>query len=164
VDILDEMMRLSLRIASRTLFSADLSDETGAIGRAYRTAFAYISDRMNSLVRVPSWVPTPHNLAFRRAKWLLDRVVLELIETRQQATTQPDDLLSLLLAAQDDETGKGITYQQVKDEILTLLTAGHETVETALSWAWYLLASAPGGPATSPRRSSRPAARTVPRR
>jgi cytochrome P450 len=69
--------------------------------------------------------------------------VLELIEARRRAASRPDDLLSLLLEAQDEGTGAGMTDQQVKDEALTLLTAGHETVGAALSWAWYLLAQQP---------------------
>jgi cytochrome P450 len=143
VDVLDEMMRLGLRVAGTTLFSTDISNEADAIGPAFRTAFSHISYRMNTPPPVPLWLPTPRNRAFRRAKALLDRVVLEIIEARRKATTRPDDLLSLLLAAQDEETGAGMTDQQLKDEVLTLLTAGHETVGAALSWAWYLLGQHP---------------------
>jgi cytochrome P450 len=143
VDLLGEMMRLSLRVASTTLFSTDITGEADTIGRAYRTTFAYLSDRMGSLFRAPTWLPTPRNLAFARAKSLLDRVVLELIEARRKTGNRPDDLLSLLLAAQDEETGVGMSDQQLKDEVLTLLTAGHETVGAALSWSWYLLGQHP---------------------
>jgi cytochrome P450 len=143
VDILDEMMRLSLRIAGSTLFSSDITGEADAIGPAYRTAFTFIGRRMNGLHHLPAWFPTPGNLAFARVKRLLDRVVLELIEARRRSATQPDDLLSLLLAAQDEETGGGMTDRQLKDEVLTLLTAGHETVGASLAWAWYLLGQHP---------------------
>jgi cytochrome P450 len=98
---------------------------------------------MNSPSLIPTWFPTPSNLAFTRAKRLLDRVVLDLIVARRQAASRPEDLLSLLLAAQDEESGVGMTDQQVKDEALTLLTAGHETVGAALSWTWYLLGQHP---------------------
>jgi cytochrome P450 len=70
-------------------------------------------------------------------------VVLELIAERRKASTRPDDLLTLLLAAQDEEGGGGMTDQQLKDEALTLLTAGHETVGAALAWTWYLLGQHP---------------------
>jgi cytochrome P450 len=70
-------------------------------------------------------------------------VVLSLIAARRKDTTPKDDLLSLLLAAQDEETGVGMTDEQLKDEALTLLTAGHETVGAALSWTWYLLGRHP---------------------
>jgi cytochrome P450 len=143
VDILDEMMKVALHIAGTTLFSTDITKEADDIGRAFRTAFTYVNHRMNSPPLIPSWFPTPGNLSFTRAKRLLDRVVLNLIAGRRKAGTHPDDLLSLLLAAQDEESGVGMTDQQVKDEALTLLTAGHETVGAALSWTWYLLGQFP---------------------
>ena len=143
VDFLPEMMRLALRVAGTTLFGTDIAGEADDIGRAYRVAFEHVSRRMNSPPLVPAWLPTPRNLAFARAKGLLDRVVLGLIETRRRANARPDDLLSLLLAAQDEETGVGMTDEQVKDEALTLLTAGHETAGAALSWTWYLLGRHP---------------------
>jgi cytochrome P450 len=143
VDLLDEMMRLSLRVASTTLFSTDITGEADTTRQAYRTAFEYLNHRMGTPFKVPTWFPTPQNLAFARAKKLLDRVVLELIESRRQAASKPDDLLSLLLAAQDEETGVGMSDQQLKDEVLTLLTAGHETTGAALAWTWYLLGQHP---------------------
>ena len=139
IDILDAMMKLGLRIAGQTLFSAEIGEEAGDIGEAYRTAFRHVSTRMNSPPFIPSWLPTPSNLAFGRAKRLLDRVVLGMIEARRQSASRPDDLLSLLLATQDEETGAGMTDQQLKDEVLTLLTAGHETIGASLAWTWYLL-------------------------
>jgi cytochrome P450 len=143
VDILNDMMKLALRIASTTLFSTDITGEADAIGQAFRAAFAYVGYRLNSLPWVPQWLPTPRKLAFARAKKLLDRVVLEMIEARRRSATQPDDLLTMLLAGQNEETGVGMSDQQLKDEMLTLLTAGHETVGAALSWTWYLLGQHP---------------------
>jgi cytochrome P450 len=143
VDILPEMMRLALRIAGTTLFSTDITGEADEIGKAYRTAFEYVSQRMSNPPLVPTWLPTPRNLAFARARRVLDRVVLNLVAARRQETARPDDLLTLLLDAQDDQTSVGMTDEQVKDEALTLLTAGHETVGAALSWTWYLLGRHP---------------------
>jgi cytochrome P450 len=143
IDILDAMMKVALRIAGSTLFSTDITGEADEIGRAFRTAFAFVSRRMNSPPLIPTWFPTPRNLAFARARRLLDRVVLELIAARRRSASRPDDLLSLLLAAQDEESGVGMTDRQLKDEALTLLTAGHETMGAALSWTWYLLGQHP---------------------
>lgn len=143
VDILNEMMKLALRIASTTLFSADISGEADDIGRTYRVGFEYVSRRMNSPPFLPAWLPTPRNLAFANAKKLLDRVVLDLIAARRRTTTKPDDLLMLLLAAQDEETSAAMSDQQIKDEALTLLTAGNETIGASLPWTWYLLAQHP---------------------
>src|SRR5262249_937151 len=90
-----------------------------------------------------TWVPTPGNLTFARNRKLLDRVVLGMIEARRHAATKPNDLLSLLLAAQDEETGRGMTDQQLKDEPLTLLTPAHAPTPVALAWTWYLLGQNP---------------------
>src|SRR5262249_17654659 len=134
VDMLDHMMKVTLRIAGTTLFGTDVTGEADEIGRAFRTGFAHVSRRMNAPPFVPTWLPTPGNLAFGRAKRLLDRVVLRLIAERRRSGSQPADLLSLLLAAQDEETGVAMTDQQVKNEVLTLLMAGHETMGARRAW------------------------------
>jgi cytochrome P450 len=141
LDIVPEMMRLALRIASTSLFSADISGEADSIGQAYRTAFEYVSLKMNGrLMFSPLWMPTRRNRRFRQAKALLDGVVLDLIAQRRHEPAK-SDVLDLLLAAQDEESATGMTDGQLKDEALTLLTAGHETTGAALSWAWFLLAT-----------------------
>jgi cytochrome P450 len=147
VDLLDEMMMLTLRIAGKTLLSTDVTAEAAEIGNAFRLGFAYLNRRMNSPPLVPTWVPTPANLAFRRAKRVLDQFMLRTIAARRAlrrgSEPEPHDFLSLLIAAQDDETGAAMNDRQISDEALTLLMAGHETVGAALAWVWYLLGSHP---------------------
>ncbi len=143
IDVLPEMMRLALRIASTSLFSTDISGEADSIGQSYRTTFEWVSLKMNArLMFQPLWLPTRRNREFRRAKALLDRVILELVARRRREAPQ-HDVLGLLLAAQDEDTGVGMSDEQLKDEALTLLTAGHETTGAALSWCWYLLGAHP---------------------
>jgi cytochrome P450 len=98
---------------------------------------------MDNPLAAPLWVPTRLNRAYRRGKRLLDGVVLGVIESRRRAGPAADDLLGLLLAARDEESGTGMTDAQLRDEVLTLLFAGHDTTAAALSWAWYLLARHP---------------------
>ena len=143
IDVVPDMMRLTLGIAGTTLFSHDISGDADTLGRAFRVVFAHVSRRMNSQMTLPLWVPTAGNRAVRHAKELLDRVVLEVIEGRRRHGPGPGDLLDLLLAARDDESGTGMTDQQLRDEVLTLLTAGHDTVGAALSWTWHLLGQHP---------------------
>lgn len=138
-DILPEMMKLSLRIAGDTLFSTDISADADEVGAAFRTAFEYVSYRMNYSPWTPVWWPNQRNREFAAAKRTLDRVVLKIIANRRASGEQPDDLLTLLLTAQDEESGTGMTDQQLLDEVLTLLLAGHETVGASLAWAWGLL-------------------------
>jgi cytochrome P450 len=143
IDILPEVMRLGLRIASKTLVGTDISGAADAIGRAYRTTFEYVSLKMNGrLMFQPLWLPTARNREFRREKALLDRVVLELIAQRRREAPR-NDVLGRLLAAQDEDSGAGMTDEQLRDEVITLLTAGHETGGAALAWSLYLLAQHP---------------------
>jgi cytochrome P450 len=139
VDITAEMLRVSLRIAGVTLFGNDISEAADDLGRAYRAGFEYLSYRMNTPFSPPPWVPTALNRRFARDKRELDKFVLNLIAQRRRNPDDSRDFLALLLAAQDEETGGGLTDEEVKNEALTLLTAGHETAAAALSWTWYLL-------------------------
>ncbi len=140
LDVVPEMMRLALRIASTTLLGTDISGAADSIGAAYRTTFEYASLKMNGrLMFQPLWLPTRRNCEFKRCKTLLDRVILDLVARRRREAAR-QDVLDLLLAAQDEESGQGMSDEQLKDEALTLLTAGHETIGAALSWCWYLLA------------------------
>ncbi len=143
LDVLPEMMRLALRIASVSLFSTDISSDADAIGQAYRTAFEYVSLKMNArLLFQPLWLPTRRNREFKRCKALLDQVVLALIARRRHESPK-QDVLDLLLAAQDEDSGQRMNDEQLKDEALTILTAGHETTGAALAWTWYLLGEHP---------------------
>jgi cytochrome P450 len=143
LDVAPAMMRLSLQVAGTTLFSHDISGDADTLGRAFRVVFAHVSRRMNSRLTPPLWLPTRANREVRHAKELLDRVVLEVIEARRRHGPGAGDLLDLLLAAHDEESGTRMTDQQLHDEVLTLLTAGHDTVGAALSWAWHLLGQDP---------------------
>jgi cytochrome P450 len=143
VDIQDLMMKLTLRIAGLTLFSSDITDEAGQVGRAFKDAFVGVNRRMNTPPWFPSWLPTPANLRFWRARRVLDRFVGNLIAVRRASASPQHDLLSLLIAAQDEQTATGMTDAQVRNEAMTLLFAGHDTVGAALSWAWYLLGKNP---------------------
>src|SRR5713101_10178508 len=81
---------------------------------------------------------TPRNRRMQKTIRALDAVVYDIIAARRQRRADQGDLLSLLLSARDEETGQGMSDQQVRDEVMTLLLAGHETTAVALSWAWYL--------------------------
>jgi cytochrome P450 len=137
------MMRLVLRIAAATLFGADVSEEADAISAANLDLSAFVRYRMNNPLAAPLFLPTRRNRAYRRSKALLDRIVLRVIESRRRARPAASDLLDLLLAARDEESGAGMSDQQLKDEVLTLLFAGHDTTASALSWSWHLLAGHP---------------------
>jgi cytochrome P450 len=143
LDIVSEMMRLVLEIAGATLFGADVAAGGEAIGAAERDIFAMVRHKMDNPLSAPLWVPTRRNRAYHVAKGVLDDVVFRVIESRRRSGPADNDLLDMLLAARDAESGAGMSDGQLRDEVLTLLFAGHDTTASALSWAWYLLARHP---------------------
>jgi cytochrome P450 len=103
---------------------------------------AAASRRANSILRMPSWVPTVSNIRERRALTRMDGILQVLFESRRRSPKQRDDLLSVLLEA-TGEVGGGISDKQLRDEMLTLFLAGHETTANALTWTWFLLSQHP---------------------
>jgi cytochrome P450 len=140
-DVVPEMMRLTLQIVGRALLSMDLTAQAGVIGQNMTIANERFGD-MGLSAFVP-WLPTPGDLRFRKAARALREIVLDIIAERRREGRDHGDLLSMLLAVRDEETGEGMKDEQLRDEVLTLILAGHETTATALSWTWYLLSQNP---------------------
>ncbi len=147
VEVGEEMLRLTLRIVGTTLFSHDLSGEADVLGTAIRTSFATVSKRMTMPFAPPEWMPTRENRRFAAARDVVHRTVDAMIAERRRSGEDRPDLLGMLLAAQDAETGARMDDMQVRHEALTLMIAGHETAAASLSWAWHLLAANPGAAA-----------------
>jgi cytochrome P450 len=144
VELNTEMMALTQAIVAKTLFDADVSDETSTIGDAIQVLMEDFNVRIGSLLQlVPHWVPTPANVKARRAIRRLDAIVFRMIADRRRSGEDRGDLLSILLHAQDADDGTRMTDRQVRDEVMTLFIAGHETTAVALSWIWLLLAQHP---------------------
>lgn len=148
VDLAAEMSRLTLDIVGRALFSADLTGDAAAVGPAVGVLVHDIISRTTSPLRLASLlvsVPTPANRRAAKALQTLDDVVGRLITRRRviPEADRPTDLLSMLLAARSEDTGDAMSNQQVRDEIMTFLVAGHETTANALAWTWYLLSLHP---------------------
>lgn len=146
LDVDAEMMALALEVVGRTLFSADLGAEAHDLVRAVLTALDFIVYRAQTPLALPLWMPTPRHRGFQAALRQLDQAVARLTADRRAALAagrpRPDDLLQMLLDART-EAGQPMTDRQLRDEIITLLIAGHETVASALTWAWHLLAANP---------------------
>ena len=146
LDVHAEMMKLTLKIVARTLFSTTVGAEADAIGAALAIALRHAEDYAESLLPVPPWVPTLSNLRFKRAVRTLDELVFRIIDERRKSGADPGDLLAMLMAATDDEASdgaRGMTDRQLRDEVMTLVMAGHETTANALTWTFYLLANHP---------------------
>jgi cytochrome P450 len=137
-DIAADMARLTLAIAARVIFGINLDDEAYDLAAALGVFAAEFRRAMNTGLLVPGTLPTPSNLRMRRAVRRLDDTLLRMIADRRANGKTGNDLASELLRAQGEE-GSRITDRGVRDDLMTLLVAGHETTALALMWSWYLL-------------------------
>jgi cytochrome P450 len=142
VNVHYEFSTLTSQIALKTLFDLDDPGDRETFVESLRLAFDLMSARFRSLVRLPTWVPTPDNLRLKRAIRHLNAVVDGFITQGRSRKVPGDDLLSRLVSAQDED-GTRMTDRQLRDEMMTLYLAGHETTALTLSWSWYLLAQHP---------------------
>jgi cytochrome P450 len=140
-DIHAEMMRLTLQIVAKTLFDADVDGEAKQVGRALVALMEFNSD-FRKLLLTPTWLPTPRKIRATIATWRLDKIIFRFIAERRASGKDSGDLLSMLLAARDED-GSRMTDRQLRDEAITIFLAGHETTANALSWTWMLLAQNP---------------------
>ena len=138
IELQEAMTTLTLRIVARTLFDADVSPRIEEVARLGAEVQDFYYGRFASLrFLIPTWLPTPGNRRLASAIRRLDDIVYDIIRERQPGEDR-GDLLSILLLARD-ENGAGMSERQVRDEVMTLLLAGHETTALALTWAFMLL-------------------------
>jgi cytochrome P450 len=140
-DIHAEMMRLTLQIVGKTLFDADVERDAQDIGKSMELLLE-LSANFRRTILIPQWLPTPTNLRLERAIRQIEKVLYRIIAAKRASGRDSGDLLSMLLAAQDED-GSRMTDQQLRDEAITLFLAGHETTANTLSWTWWLLAQNP---------------------
>lgn len=140
----EDMMRLTLAIVAKTLFSADVENEAAEIGKALTTTFDAFNIGILPFSELLEKLPLPYLKRFEAARARLDATIYRIIDQRRATGEDTGDLLSMLLLAQDTEgEGGGMTDGQVRDEAMTIFLAGHETTANALSWTWYLLSQHP---------------------
>jgi cytochrome P450 len=142
VDVHYEFSSLTSVIALKTLFDLDDPGDRERFTDSLRTAFDVMSTRFRTPFRLPGWFPTPANLKLNRAVGDLNAVVDRFIAEGRKRGGGGTDLLSRLIAAQDGD-GTRMTDRQLRDEMMTLYLAGHETTALTLTWSWYLLSQHP---------------------
>jgi len=144
VDVSEAMNGLTLTIIARTMFSADGAAAEPAVATAMKSGNDF--NDINLLDLVPGAAHLRMKARIKRFAAIfrpLDDEIARMIAAREASATPPDDLLSRLMAARDAETGAGLTAQEIRDEVVTIFLAGHETTATAMTWIWYLLARQP---------------------
>jgi cytochrome P450 len=146
VDACADMMRVTLRAVAETLFGDDLGGSAAEINRVFPVILGCLAARVASPLRAPLWLPTANNRRLRPALASLDAIVARLIALKRrrladagEAAAPHRDLLTILMLARDEETGESMSDRQLRDEVMTLLIAGHETTANALAWLWVLL-------------------------
>lgn len=138
-----DMMRLTLDIVGRTLLGANTQADTERIAQVLESAQSFLEGRLYSLMRlIPASVPTPAVQRFRRARQELDAIVYKIIDQCREHGTGEDHLLARLLAARTED-GEAMSRAQLRDEVVTMMLAGHETTALVLTYAVYLLGSNP---------------------
>jgi cytochrome P450 len=142
-DVHDDLMRLTLDIACKTLFGADACPNPQDVGQAMEQGLRAIHVRFGRIVPIPEWFPAPSHIRLRRSLATIDAVVDKVIARRREPGAQTgNDLLSTLLQSRD-ETGSAMADAQLRDEVRTIFLAGHETTALALTYSLYLLAQNP---------------------
>jgi cytochrome P450 len=142
VDLSFEMMRFTMDVICRTMFSMSIAEGASRLSDAISETLGWVGKRGLAIVRLHPKVPTPANRRFVRALAQIDGFLTELIERRSRdgELGQRGDLLDQLLQASDPESGRGMSVKQLRDELVTIFLAGHETTAVALVWAWTLIA------------------------
>jgi cytochrome P450 len=141
-DIHQQMMALTLEIVAESLFGSDVSGHASGVEQALAVLMNQFDGMAGLAFLLPEKLPIPSTRKFKRSVAQLDKIIYPIIHERRLARRPSNDLLEMLLRSQDDE-GDRMSDEQLRDEVMTLFLAGHETTANALSWTWYLLAQHP---------------------
>jgi cytochrome P450 len=143
INLANEMMRLTLEVITQTMFGTSVLDNIEQIAPALDTVLRFAAKSLMSPIAIPLSLPTPSNVAFKKAMALLDGIIYGIIEQRRGQASGNGDLLDMLLAARDEVSGEPMSLKQMRDEVITIFSAGHETTSNLLTWTLYLLAKHP---------------------
>jgi len=144
IDLHREMMEVTLKIVAKTLYDTEVESETAEISNAVGVLMGMFPRLIFPLSEYLDWLPLPVNKRFEKSREVLDKIVYRIIESRRRSGEDRGDLLSMFLLAQDEEGDNSImTDLQVRDEVITLFLAGHETVANALTWTCFLISQHP---------------------
>ena len=145
LDLAPPLSDLTLDIISRAMFSSDVQGTAGGVSRhiAILNEHALHMLRHPWLFLVPRSFPTPFNRVQFGSLKALNEIVMGIIQARRRSAETHDDLLAMLLGACEEETGRGMTDEQLRDEVMTIFVAGHETTANAMAWLLYLVSQHP---------------------
>jgi len=142
-NVSNEMMAITLQIVGKTLLNSDVKSEAKNVGDALSFLLKAVNIRTRTPVLLPLWVPLPTHLKIKAAVKTINSVLDKVFESRRKNPTDRYDLLTMLMEVKYEDTGEHMGNKQLRDEVMTLFVAGHETTANALSWTLYLLAKNP---------------------
>ncbi|ALF56155.1 cytochrome P450 [Nostoc piscinale CENA21] len=143
-DIHADMMQLTLEIVMKCIFSAEVdAGEAKVVANALDIAMHWFESKRKQNFLVWEWFPRPENINYRRAITQMNEAIDKLIQERRHSQEKTHDLLTMLMEAKDEQTGQQMDDKLLRDEVATLMLAGHETTANTLSWTWMLLAQNP---------------------
>jgi cytochrome P450 len=149
LDVHEQMMRVTLAIAGRTLFDADVEGDAHDVAEALELSLRMFNRAILPMGMLFEFAPIPWVRELHRARRRMDALIHRLIQERRAEGRDRGDLLSMLINARDDEGDHtGMSDRQLRDELITLMLAAHETTANALTWTWYLLSQHPEVEAT----------------
>ncbi len=145
VDMRLELVNITLNNLARALFGADWSAHVHEMEPAVTIANMHADRRLLTAIDLPLWMPFPKYREFLKAREKINEIIYGTIRERRAApdSAEASDLTSLLIRAVDEETGEKMTDEEVRDQVMTFMMAGHETVSAGMSWVWYLLSVNP---------------------
>lgn len=142
-DVAAESMRVTLEVVMKTLFDAELSNASATVADAFPRALQSMIESLTSPIPLPPPLPTPANLRLARAVRELDQIIYRVIRERRVSSAEGKDLLGVLLASRDQDDGSALDDRELRDELMTMMLAGHETTANTLAWTLFALARAP---------------------
>ena len=143
VPLTEDMTQVTLQIIAKTVLGLDLDQQAQAVATHLPFAMQVMLKKITSPLASPMWLPTSTNRRFQKSVQVLDRIISEIITDRRNTRVKGNDLLSSLLSLRDEDSGKGLSDLQLRDEMMTFFLAGHETTAVALSWTIYTLLQHP---------------------
>ncbi|QIR37718.1 cytochrome P450 [Tolypothrix sp. PCC 7910] len=143
-DIHADMMRLTLAIVMKCIFNTDVdAGEAKVVANALDVTMHWFESKRRQNFLAWEWFPRPENIRYRQAVAAMDEAIYQLIRHRRNSSEKSNDLLSMLMEARDEETQQQMDDKLLRDEVATLMLAGHETTANALSWTWMLISQNP---------------------
>ena len=143
VDLDAECRRLTLRALGNSVLGIDLDERADAIAEPLRTALSYVTSRITSFVKPPRWLPTPARARARAAAATLRRLAAEVLQTCRDDPTHDAPLVRAMIAATDPDTGRPLTDDEIRNELIVFMSAGHDTTATTLTYALWALGNNP---------------------